>query len=130
MDLKPENILISEDGLLRISDFGLSRNAKSDNYGQFDREGDKVYMAPEVLDGIFSPLADIFSLGLMLLELSTDMLLPSNGDSWHEIRSGSYLSTFHNLEFGDIIQKMIDPVWNRRPTAQDLLLYFSRYTNT
>jgi membrane-associated tyrosine/threonine-specific cdc2-inhibitory kinase len=52
-------------------------------------EGDSKYLAPEVLGGIFSKKADIFSLGITLLELACDLDLPANGTLWHELRHGS-----------------------------------------
>ena len=33
-----------------------------------------------------SKAADIFSLGMTILELATDLELPSNGVFWHELR--------------------------------------------
>ena len=52
-------------------------------------EGDSKYLAPEVLSGYFSKKADIFSLGITLLELACDLDLPANGTLWHELRQGS-----------------------------------------
>lgn len=56
-------------------------------------EGDSKYLAPEVLSGKFSMKADIFSLGITLLELACDLDLPANGKLWHELRQGSLPSS-------------------------------------
>ena len=46
-----------------------------------------MYLAPEVLSGTFSKACDIFSLGVTLLELATDMDLPRSGQLWHDLRT-------------------------------------------
>lgn len=51
-------------------------------------EGDSRYIAPELLDGNFSKAADIFSLGVTMLELITDLELHANGPLWQELRQG------------------------------------------
>ena len=51
-------------------------------------EGDACYMAPELMEGRFSPAADIFSLGISLFEVACDLQLPSNGEAWHMLRRG------------------------------------------
>lgn len=45
-------------------------------------------MAPELMEGRFSPAADIFSLGISLFEVACDLQLPSNGEAWHMLRRG------------------------------------------
>lgn len=51
-------------------------------------EGDCRYIAPEVLQSQFSKAADIFSLGITILELACKLELPRNGYLWHVLRSG------------------------------------------
>ena len=51
-------------------------------------EGDPKYLAPELMSGHFTRAADIFSLGITILELATDLDLPRGGSSWHQLRSG------------------------------------------
>lgn len=55
-------------------------------------------MAPEILQGHFSKAADIFSLGIAMLELACYMDLPSNGPLWHELRHGILPEEFINSE--------------------------------
>ncbi|KAM0886524.1 hypothetical protein ACQ4PT_029628 [Festuca glaucescens] len=74
MDLKPTNILLDNNMTPKISDFGLSRlfdggktHAHTENI-----IGTRVYMAPEYIDGCtLSKEADIFSLGIMIIEIMT-----------------------------------------------------------
>lgn len=57
-------------------------------------EGDSKYLATEVLEGVYTKACDIFSLGITVLELATDLVLPPNGALWHELRSGVFPEIF------------------------------------
>ena len=57
-------------------------------------EGDARYVAAEVLKGQFGPKADIFSLGISLLELACNLEIPMGGDTWHFLREGKLPEDF------------------------------------
>lgn len=57
-------------------------------------EGDPKYLAPELLEGKFGKHADIFSLGMFMLEMASDLELPRSGDNWHVLRNGSLPEQF------------------------------------
>ncbi|HEX2619751.1 MAG TPA: protein kinase, partial [Phototrophicaceae bacterium] len=68
-DLKPDNILMDEDGNGYLTDFGIAKPVGY-NMGQDNISGSIPYMAPEQLMGEPpSPLADIYSLGIMIYEM-------------------------------------------------------------
>lgn len=53
-----------------------------------DGEGDREYIGPEVLSGKFDKPADIFALGMIMLEIAGNIVLPDNGTSWRRLRAG------------------------------------------
>ena len=68
--LKPANILVDDNGLIRITDFGI---AVSNEDAMAASSSGKRYLAPEqiVQGGAVSELSDLFALGLVLYELLT-----------------------------------------------------------
>jgi eukaryotic-like serine/threonine-protein kinase len=73
-DLKPENILITEEGEVKVIDFGIAqlheeKESKDQASGQF--LGTPNYMSPEQKENPFSVTyaTDIYSLGVILYEL-------------------------------------------------------------
>jgi len=68
-DLKPANVLIDDQGIIRISDFGIAILRTS--AGQHRLTGTPGYMAPEQLaEGTqLSERTDVYALGLVLYEL-------------------------------------------------------------
>ena len=51
-DLKPENIMISDDGFIRLIDFGLSKQLKDGDETVGDICGTNEYIPPEVIQKI------------------------------------------------------------------------------
>jgi serine/threonine protein kinase len=72
-DVKPANVLISADGRVHLADFGIARLVDAShvtNAGEV--VGTPAYFAPEQVTGEpVGPPADVYSLGLVLLECLT-----------------------------------------------------------
>lgn len=71
-DVKSANILLDERFVAKISDFGLTRaSAKRTSTTMMTERivGTRAYMAPEALRGEITPKSDIFSFGVVLLEI-------------------------------------------------------------
>jgi serine/threonine-protein kinase len=70
-DLKPENVLLSDDGKVKLSDFGLARpiTAQTQTGGVV---GTVAYMSPELVSrGVADARSDVYAAGIMLFELLT-----------------------------------------------------------
>lgn len=81
-DVKPENVLISDDGEVKIADFGLVRAVAAAGITSTSVIlGTAAYLSPEqVRDGDASPRSDVYSAGIMTYELLTGRT-PFTGDS-------------------------------------------------
>ncbi|KND86367.1 Mitosis inhibitor protein kinase wee1 [Tolypocladium ophioglossoides CBS 100239] len=117
LDMKPANILIGFEGALKIGDFGLAQPCSSTE--GVDMEGDREYMAPEMLRGKAGQAADVFSLGLMTLETAANVVLPDNGPTWIALRSGD-LSEVPSLTWTPSIEVQRDATGNPSVHSDDL----------
>jgi serine/threonine protein kinase len=75
-DLKPSNVLFEEPTQPpRLADFGLARLADATRVTETGAcVGTAAYLAPEQLEGRIGPAADVFSLGLVVIECLTGAL--------------------------------------------------------
>jgi serine/threonine protein kinase len=88
-----------------------------------EREGDREYIAPEILSGRYGEEADVFSVGLIALEIATNVVLPDNGDEWLSLRSNDFSRTdlsHLSSELVQLIKRMMDKHPDRRITAAEL----------
>src|ERR1700686_4717115 len=97
-DLKPANVMVSNEGRVKVLDFGLAKDVRGSNLGDATLTsasqtqvgvgmGPPAYMSPEQTSG--RPLdhrTDIFSLGVMLHEMATGQR-PFEGTSSAELIS-------------------------------------------
>lgn len=76
-DIKPENIFINRNGDYKLGDFGISRIIGSTPMSMASTGiGTPEYAAPEQISGKYDKRVDIYSLGLVLYELSNRSRLP------------------------------------------------------
>jgi len=73
-DLKPSNVMITNEGRVKVMDFGIARQAKDALLGSTSTQtvaGTPLYMAPEQEQGIVRTESDLYALGACLYEMVT-----------------------------------------------------------
>ncbi|GII53858.1 serine/threonine protein kinase [Planotetraspora thailandica] len=72
-DVKPENVLLTDNGRVKVVDFGLARAVEATNQTKTGMMiGTIGYMSPEqVTAGVADARSDVYSAGIMLFELLT-----------------------------------------------------------
>ncbi|CAN7938242.1 unnamed protein product, partial [Ixodes hexagonus] len=86
-DLAARNCMLSEDFIVRVADFGLSRDVYEKDYYSGDNKKTKLpvkWMAPESLEkGIYNHKTDVWAYGVLLWELMTRGVTPyPEVDNW------------------------------------------------
>ncbi len=81
-DIKPHNIMITEDGRVKVTDFGIARAATASTVTNTSNViGSVHYFSPEQARGGYTDeKSDIYSLGIVIYEMITGKV-PYEGDS-------------------------------------------------
>ncbi|EOY17843.1 Serine-threonine protein kinase, plant-type, putative [Theobroma cacao] len=110
-DLKPTNVLLDDDMVAHVSDFGLAKllSSDTDNMGNNQTgssmmKGTIGYVPPEYgMGGAVSPEGDIYSYGILLLEMITGRR-PTDG----MFHGGLSLHNFCNMALPDRLKEILD----------------------
>jgi len=123
-DVKPENVMIRDDGLVKLTDFGIAQIIDKERMtvtGQL--LGSPAYMAPEHVEG--RPLdfrTDVFAVGILTYQLATGQL-PFRGKNPHEVLKRIAECRFQpaetvNPHVGKRLHRTIDKALQREPDAR------------
>nr|CAD2136579.1 unnamed protein product [Meloidogyne enterolobii] len=123
-DLKPPNVLLTDNGIVKLADFGLSRLNLPVGYQAQTVCGTPYYMSPErIIEEPYTFASDIWSLGCILYEQQNHHFFgeKDNVESLiHKIQTADYPPIPDDrytpqLEF--LIESCMRPVMNERPNA-------------
>ncbi|XP_057979409.1 CBL-interacting protein kinase 18-like [Malania oleifera] len=121
-DLKPENLLLDENGILKVSDFGLSALAECKHQDGLLHTscGTPAYVAPEVIGrkGYDGAKSDIWSCGVILFVLLAGCLPFHDSnlmEMYRKISKAEYkCPNWFPSEVRRLLSKMLDPNPNTR----------------
>jgi eukaryotic-like serine/threonine-protein kinase len=82
-DITPANIILSDEGLIKLIDFGLAKaKVSSEETAQGVIKGKYGYVAPEYLGGKLDHRADLWAVGIIMYELLTSRRLFDGADAF------------------------------------------------
>ena len=121
-DLKPDNLFLTNNGMIKIGDFGISRQLYNSRDFANTANGPLLYMAPEeIRQNNYNTKVDIWALGCVIHELCT---LNICFKDYQSIMDGRYGRIDENY-YGHFLQNLIDVCLNQdyhnRPKANEII---------
>jgi predicted ATPase/predicted Ser/Thr protein kinase len=119
-DLKPENIIVTQDGTVKLTDFGLARSLTTRMTEDGLIVGTVLYLAPEAaLRQVLDARADLYSFGVILYELVTNNL-PYNAEDPLAVISQHLYSPLvppkaHRADLPPILEELIEKLLEKQP---------------
>ena len=128
-DLNPGNVLISDDGCVKIADFGLARDGGTGDTQPGMTRGTARFMSPEQARGVeLDGRSDLFSVGTLLYVMLTGRL-PFVGANDREVMKAVARAQFRPVQLGrpqvpDGVARAVHRLMapspaSRYPTARD-----------
>lgn len=135
-DVTPHNVMITPEGFAKLLDFGVAHTAREESRGG-TLKGTLAYMAPEQVRGQrLDKRSDVFSVGVMLYELTTGRRLYSGSDieimtaiAEHDVAPPSTWLPGYPLDLESIVLTALARERSRRyPSALHLARALEEYT--
>jgi len=126
-DLKTQNIFLTSQNLIKIGDFGISKSLSHTLDLATTAIGTPHYLSPEICRRQpYNHKSDIWSLGCVLYEMcALQLAFPADNfiSLVQVICRGKYraISPHYSSKVSDLIQVLLRPSPDRRPTAEQLL---------
>jgi serine/threonine protein kinase len=125
-DIKPSNILLFGDKIIKICDFGVSKNSNTTNHKTL--VGTPYYMAPEMFNEKgYNNSIDFWSLGVIIYELLT-FKKPFNAKNYYQliikIINNKYDIDIIPYRYRELIDNLLYPDSKLRYIHRDVLLFF------
>ncbi|KAI8324672.1 kinase-like protein, partial [Martensiomyces pterosporus] len=129
-DIKPDNMLLTEDGTLKITDFGESILLKQHGEKIKGTSGTPAFMAPELCQGlseVSGEATDIWSLGICLYSFIYGKL-PFKGSTLLEVFDSIAEDELrfpgpHDGDLNDLISCMLERNPDKRITIADIRMH-------
>lgn len=123
-DIKPSNVFISneESGVLtlQLGDFGLACPLEGNDMVRHDGFGTRLYAATEQLDGQCCKKSDIYSLGVILIELlSKCITVMECFKKVEKVNKGEALAEIDSSSC-ELIKRLLSPRPDKRPSIGEL----------
>ncbi|KFQ32455.1 Serine/threonine-protein kinase Nek3, partial [Mesitornis unicolor] len=126
-DIKSKNIFLTQNGKIKLGDFGSARLLAHPVSYACTYVGTPYYVPPEIWESVlYNNKSDIWSLGCILYELCT-LKYPFQANSWKhlilKICNGSYnpLPSRYSYELHYLIKQMFKKNPQNRPSASTIL---------
>ena len=126
-DLKPQNVFLTDDGAVKLLDFGMARVAgQARMTAQSMVMGTPGYIAPELLSGAAADArADVYSLGATLFEMLTGRHAFAGNDPYEVLRrqrEGAPEASGLPAKDAQLVRRMLQPDAERRFLDVDQVL--------